>query len=279
MKAELEAENEKRLNERLATETARIETTKNNELSLKMNEQKIVIDQLNSKLKDAQQKAEQGSMQLQGEAQELAIEDWLRNHHPLDDIQQIKTGALGADCIQAVNALTGHSCGTIYYESKRTKTFQPAWIEKFKADIRDRNANIGVIISQARPAGHDRMAVIDGIWICNFEEFKGLSMALRNQIVEVDRVTASQVNRGEKMQMLWDYLQSNEFRLQVEAIVDGFTQMKIDLDKEKRAIQSQWKKREKQIDKVLLNTGAMYSTMRGIAGASIQSVRALEFEE
>ena len=217
-------------------------------------------------------------MQLQGDAQELAVEEWLLSQYPIDSIERVKTGALGADCIQKINSPTKQSCGTIYYESKRTKAFQMKWIEKFKADIRDRNADIGVIVSQARPTGHDRMTQIDGIWICNFEEFKGLCIALRNQIIEVDRVAISQKNRGDKMHMLWDYLQSNEFRLQVEAIVEGFTQMKTDLEKEKRSIQGHWKKREKQIDKVLLSTGDMYNCFKGIAGSSVQSVAALEFE-
>ena len=123
------------------------------------------------------------------------------------------------------------------------------------------------------------MTVIDGIWICNFEEFKGLTIALRNQIIEVDRVTNSQENQEEKVHLLWNYLQSTEFRLQVEGIVEGFSTLKSDLEKEKRAIKQQWKRREKQIDKVLDSTTNMYGAIRGIAGASIQPVTALEFDD
>ena len=277
MKARLEAEHEQKFTTRLHTERERIAAEESSKAAMQVKEQQITISQLNEKLKDAQQKAEQGSTQLQGDAQELAVEEWLHSQYPIDSIERVKTGALGADCIQKINSPTKQSCGTIYYESKRTKAFQMKWIEKFKADIRDRNADIGVIVSQARPAGHDRMTQIDGIWICNFEEFKGLCIALRNQIIEVDRVAISQENRGDKMHMLWDYLQSNEFRLQVDGIVEGFTTLKTELEKEKRATNAQWNRREKQIDKVLLNTANMYGAIKGIAGSSIQPVAALEY--
>lgn len=278
MKAQLLAENELALNERLKQEQARIAAQEASRAALQIKEREIVISQLNERLKDAQLKAEQGSMQLQGEAQELAVESWLRQHYPLDHISEIKKGALGADCLQTVNSASRAGCGTIYYESKRTRTFQPAWIEKFKADIRDKNANIGVIVSQARPAGHDRMTMIDGVWVCSFDEFKGLSIALRNQLIEIDRVTISQENQGDKMHQLYEFLQSNEFRLQVEGIVEGFSTLKTDLEKEKRAMKSQWKRREKQIDKVLLNTAPMYGAIKGIAGTTVQTVQALEME-
>lgn len=279
LKATLEAENEQKLKDLLNSERLLIQKHEADKSQLKLKEREHVIDTLKKQLDEAQRKAEQGSMQVQGEVQELAVEGWLRSQYPQDHIEEVKKGALGADCIQTVRNQTLQACGKICFESKRTKAFQPAWIEKIKADIRDCNANIGVIVSQARPAGHDRMAMIDGIWICNFEEFKGLTIALRNQIIEVDRVTHSQVNQEEKVQILWSYLQSNEFRLQVEGIVEGFSTLKSDLEKEKRALKQQWKRREKQIDKVLDSTVSMYGAIRGIAGASIQPVAALEFDE
>ena len=136
----------------------------------------------------------------------------------------------------------------------------------------------GVLVSQARPNGMDRMGMVDGVWVCNYEEFKGLCQVLRNHIIQLDHTLASQENKGDKMSMLYEFLQSTEIRLQVEAIVDGFTQMKQDLDKEKRSMNGHWKRREKQIEKVLLNTGNMYHSIKGIAGASIQAVPELEFE-
>ena len=225
---------------------------------------------------EMQRKAEQGSMQLQGEVQELAIEGWLREQFPLDTIQEVKKGALGADCLQVVNTRHAQNCGKIYYESKRTKAFQSAWIEKFKNDIRNNGADIGVLVTEAMPKDMDRMGLIDGVWVCSFQEFKGLCSVLREHIVLLHTATASQENRGDKMEMLYNFLTSTEFRLQIEGIVEGFTQMQQDLEREKRSMQGHWKKREKQIRKVIDNTVSMHGSIKGIAGNAIQPVKALE---
>jgi len=214
---------------------------------------------------------------LQGEVQELAIEEWLRVNFPLDTVEEIKKGARGADCLQIVNTRTRQNCGTIYYESKRTKGFQPGWIEKFKNDIREKGADIGVLVTESMPGDMERMGLKDGIWVCTFEEFRSLCVVLRDSVIKLSNVVVTQENKGDKMGMIYDYLTGNEFRLQVEAIVEGFTQMQTDLESEKRAINSIWKKREKQIEKVLLNTNYMYSSVKGIAGSAIQSVPLLEF--
>jgi hypothetical protein len=164
----------------------------------------------------------------------------------------------------------------IYYESKRTRDFQPTWIEKFKADIRDRGAHIGVLVTEVMPSDMNRMGLKEGIWICNYEEFKGLCAVLRQSIVQLSSAVSSQENKGDKMHMLYDFLTSNTFRMQIEAIVEGFSQMKSDLDSEKRSMQRIWKQREKQIEKVVINTVDMYASIKGIAGNAIQSVKALE---
>jgi hypothetical protein len=215
-------------------------------------------------------------MQLQGEVQELAIEEWLFAQFPLDTIEEIKKGARGGDCVQTVNTRTRQNCGTIYYESKRTKDFQPSWIEKFKTDIREKGANIGVLVTDAMPAGMDRMGLKEGIWICNYEEFKGLCKVLRESIVQLDTALSSQENKGDKMSLLYDFLTSNTFKLQIEAIVEGFTQMQSDLESEKRAMQRIWKSREKQIEKVINNTIDFYGSVKGIAGNAIGEIKALE---
>jgi hypothetical protein len=198
------------------------------------------------------------------------------NQFPLDTVDEIKKGARGGDCIQIVNTRSRQNCGKIYYESKRTKEFQPSWIEKFKDDIRDKNANIGVLVTEVMPSGMDRLGLKDGIWICNFEEFKGLCKVLRQSIIMLDTSIESQANKGDKMGMLYDYLTSNAFRLQMEGIVEGFVQMQQDLDSEKRSLQRIWKTRQKQIDRVLNNTVDMYGSIKGIAGNAIDNIKALE---
>ena len=172
-------------------------------------------------------------MQLQGEVQELAIEEWLADSFLLDTINEIKKGALGADCLHIVNTREKENCGLIYYESKRTKTFQPAWIEKFKTDIREKNADVGVLVTESMPLDMSSLGLKDGIWICSFEEFPNLSVVLRDSIIKLSNVVDSQENKGDKMELLYNYLTGNEFKLQVEAIVEGFTQMKQTLNLKK----------------------------------------------
>ena len=276
LKDNLEAESEKKLNEMLVGERDKIRKSEEGRSFLRIAEREKVIDQLNEQLKDAQRKAEQGSTQLQGEVQELAVEEWLESTFPLDTIEEIKKGARGADCLQIVNTRSRQNCGTIYYESKRTKEFQPGWIEKFKHDIREKNADVGVLVTESMPGDMPRLGLKDGVWICTFDDFKSLCLVLRESVIKLSDAITAQDNKGDKMGMLYDFLTGNEFRFQVEAIVEGFTQMQIDLESEKRSMAGIWKKREKQIQKVLLNTTQMHGSVKGIAGNAIQSVALLE---
>jgi len=276
LKDSLEAASEKKINEILSKERNKIRKIEEEKSQLKISEKEKVILQLSEQLKEAQRKAEQGSMQLQGEVQELAIEKWLAENFLLDTIQEIKKGVRGADCLQIVNTRIKSNCGTIYYESKRTKEFKIEWIEKFKHDIQEKSADIGVLVNESMPNDMERLGLKDGVWVCTFEEFKGLCTVLRDSIIRLSNAVIIQENKGDKMVMLYDYLTGNEFRMQVEAIVEGFSQMKTDLDSEKRAMSSIWKKREKQIQKVLLNTNFMHSSIKGIAGNAIQTVSLLE---
>lgn len=278
MKEAIEAAAQKQLNETLTVEREKIRKQENDKNELKFAAMQKQLEDQKKLTEEMKRKQEQGSMQLQGEVMELAIEEWLASQFPLDTIDEIKKGASGADCLQIVNTRELQNCGSIYYESKRTKAFQATWIEKFKKDIQEKNANLGVLVTEVLPLGMERLGMKDGIWICTFEEFKGLSAVLRETIIRVSQSVQSQENKGDKMAMLYDYLTSNQFRLQVEGIVEGFSQMQNDLLKEKRAMQSIWKQREKQIDKVVQNTLGMYGAIRGIAGNAVQTIKALELE-
>jgi len=279
LKDTIEAAAQKQLNEQIAIERERIQKTEKDKSELREKELLMQIEAQKKLTEEMKRKQEQGSMQLQGEVMELAIEEWLASQFPLDTIDEIKKGASGADCLQIVNTRELQNCGTIYYESKRTKAFQATWIEKFKNDIREKNANLGVLVTEVLPTGMERMGMKDGIWICTFEEFKGLSAVLRETVIRVSQAVQNQENKGDKMAMLYDFLTSNQFHLQMEGIVEGFTQMQDDLNKEKRAMQSIWKQREKQIDKVINNAVNMHGAIRGIAGNAVQSIKALELGE
>jgi len=272
--AQLQAET--KMNEILLLEKEKIRKMEEERNELRMKELQKKLDDQKSLTEEMKRKQEQGSMQLQGEVQELAIEEWLASQFPLDTIEEIKKGARGGDCIQIVNTRSDQNCGKIYYESKRTKDFQAGWIAKFKADMREKGADIGVLVTEAMPSDLERMGMKDGVYVCTYEEFKGLSGVLRETVIQVHSALGSQVNRGDKMHMLYDFLTSTNFRMQVEAIVEGFTAMKDGLESEKRSMQRIWKEREKQIEKVIINTIDMHASIRGIAGNAIQSVKALE---
>lgn len=279
LKEAAEAEAQKRLNEILIAEKERIKKAEEDKNELKFKELQKQLEDQKKLTEEMKRKQEQGSMQLQGEVQELAIEEWLMAQFPLDTIEEVKKGARGGDCIHIVNTRTRQNCGKIYYESKRTKDFQSGWIEKFKADMREKGADVGVLVTEAMPAGFDRLGIMDGVWVCSYDEFKGLCAVLRESVIQLSTAITSQENKGDKMHMLYDFLTSTTFRMQVEAIVEGFSSMKTALDSEKRSMQRIWKEREKQIDKVITNTIDMYGSIKGIAGNAVQSVKALELSE
>jgi hypothetical protein len=276
VKEAAEAEAQKKLNEILLAEKNKIRKSEEDRNELKFKELQKQLEDQKKLTEEMKRKQEQGSMQMQGEVQELAIEEWLAAQFPLDSIGEIKKGARGADCLQIVNTRSRQNCGKIYYESKRTKDFQAGWIEKFQADMRDKGADVGVLVTEAMPSTMDRMGIVDGVWVCSYQEFKGLCAVLRESVIQLSLAISSQENKGDKMHMLYDFLTSNTFRMQIDAIVEGFTTMKSDLESEKRSMQRIWKQRDKQIDKVLINTTDMYGSIKGIAGNAIQSVKALE---
>lgn len=248
-----------------------------NELILKEKDEQL--NRLKLQISNMKTQMEQGSVQSWGEAQELAIEQWLESNFPLDSIQEIKKGEKGADCIQIVNTRDMVKCGSIYYESKRTKEFSNNWIDKLKSDMRERSVDIGVLVTAVMPKGMERMGLYEGIWICSYDEFKSLSAILRENIISLARLKSNNTNKAEKMNMLYSYLTSNEFKMNVEAIVDGFSSMQNDLNKEKNAMQRIWKAREKQIEKVRESAISMYASLQGIAGSKfIQNIQMLELD-
>lgn len=272
----IKAQSALEFNQQLQLEREKIQKQVVDANELKLREKEKQLEGLRDQLQEAQRRAEQGSMQLQGEVQELAIEEWLTEKFPFDTIEEIKKGQRGADCMQIVHTREIQNCGKIYYESKRTKEFSNTWIDKFKADMREKGADIGVLVTEAYPKSFVRMGILDGVWICSYDEFKGLAFVLREQIIKLHLAMRSQENKSDKMSLLYGFLTSNEFKMQIEAIVEGFTQMKADLDSEKRAMARIWKQREKQIEKVVDNTIGMYSSIKGIAGNAIASIQTLE---
>ncbi len=239
------------------------------EYEKKLEDQKKLVDEM-------QRKASQGSMQLQGEILELALEEELRHAFPHDIIEEIGKGIRGADAVQTVVNPWRQVCGKIIFESKRTKAFSESWIEKLKEDQREMGASFAVLVTEVMPRDMDRFGMKDGIWICSFHEMRALVFVLREMLLREFSLRSAEENKGDKMSLLYQYLTGTEFRSRVEAIVEGFTLLKSDLDREKRAMQKIWKEREKQLEKVIGNTIDMHASIRGIAGKAIAPVRALE---
>ena len=235
-----------------------------NDLRFKEYEKKI--EQTQKALDEAQRKATQGSMQLQGEVQELALEALLKEAFPFDLIEEVSKGVRGADCIQTVRNNFGQPCGKIIYESKRTQAFANDWIEKLKTDMRAKSADIAVIVTQTMPKDMEQFGEKNGIWVCTYPEVRALSHVLRNSVLRVFAVTKSQENKGDKMHLLYDYLTSHEFNEQWKAIREGFLSMKQSIDTERNAMEKLWKAREKQLEKILLNASHISGSIEGIAG-------------
>ncbi|HET6538988.1 MAG TPA: DUF2130 domain-containing protein [Chryseolinea sp.] len=261
----------KRVNEE--TDKAREEERmKNAELQKKLDDQTRLINEM-------KRRTEQGSMQMQGEVQELAIEEYLTSSFPRDVIEEITKGKRGADCVHIVRDHYENECGRILYESKRTKHFSYEWITKMKDDMRLKQADIGVIVTEALPDGKTRFFEMEGIWICSFIEFKALAHLFRHNLSRIGEVLAAQENKGEKMNLIYSYVTGNEFKQKLEAAFESYHDMQEDLQKEKVLFTSQWAKREKKLLKAMENLVCLYGDVRGIAGGAVQEIKALEFPE
>ena len=278
LQRQLMAEREK-MKEQLQKEEQEKMNLKEQEYHLRMREMEKQIEDQKKLVDEMKRKAEQGSMQLQGEAQELLLEEILQSTFPFDKVEEVGKGVRGADCIQIVRNQFGNEAGKIIYESKRTKDFGGDWIEKLKHDMRTLGADVAVIVTQAFPKDMDRFGEKDGVYICSFTEVRSVALLLRNAVLKIADTKKSQENKGDKMVMLYDYLIGNEFVEQWKAIREGFMSMRLSIQKERDAMEKLWKAREKQLEKVLLNAAHIKGSIEGIAGADAVNLNLLEDNE
>jgi hypothetical protein len=273
---ELEIALQRKLHEQRAELTEQIRKQETEKHSIKDTEYQLKVKELEKQLDDQKKlademkrRAEQGSMQLQGEAQELILEEQLRNYFPFDIISEVGKGVRGADCVQTVRNQFGQPCGKIIYESKRTAAFANDWIDKLKKDMRAQGVDVAVIVTQCYPKGMDCFGERDGVWICSFDEVKAVSYILRDGVIKLSNLAKAQDNKGDKMHLLYDYLTSSEFSEQWKAIREGYMSMRISIQKERDAMEKMWKAREKQLEKVLLNAAHIKGSIEGIAGNDV----------
>lgn len=275
-KREMELTIEKRVQENLTATRAQAKKEAEDQLALKVSEKELIIASMQKQIEDLKRKAEQGSQQLQGEVLELQLESLLGGKFPLDRIDPVPKGQHGGDILQRVVTPTGQSCGTILWETKRTKNWADGWLAKLRNDQRAANAEIAVIVSTILPKGVESFFQIDGVWVTHPTTVFPVAFSLRQMLIEVS--CARQANQGQqtKIELVYQYLLSPKFRLRMQAIVEAYSSMKDDLQKEKTFLMRQWAKREAHIDHAIEGAAGMYGELQGIAGQTLQEIEGLE---
>jgi hypothetical protein len=257
------------LSRKVNQKTKEIRTSLEEKSSLEKQEKKLIIEQLTSQIKDLQQKAEQGSQQIQGEVLEVELESLLRTKFPMDVIENVAKGIKGGDVIHRVKNHLGEQVGVILYEAKRTKSFSAKWIPKLKADMLDYKVDLGVILTTVLPDDIKHIGEMSGVWITDYQSIVGLVSALRSQLLAIGMLKRNQRGRSEKATILYEYLVSNEFKQRIEAIATPFIEMQTSLAQEKRAMTRIWNTREKQIEGVLSNMAGFTGDIVGITGKQL----------
>ncbi len=277
-KRELELTIETRVQSGLGLAREQAKKEAEDALRLKVTEKEQTITAMQKQIEELKRKAEQGSQQLQGEVQELELEALLTTKFPFDQILPVPKGEHGGDVVHRVVTPIGQPCGTILWESKRTKNWSDSWLVKLREDQRAAKAEIAVIVSQTLPKNVDTFESIDGVWVTHPKSALPVAMALRQMLMEV--ASARQASEGQqtKMELVYQYLMGPRFRQRVQAIVEGFSTMHEDLHKERKVIMKQWAKREEQIDRVMQATVGMYGDLQGIAGKTLQEIEGLELK-
>jgi hypothetical protein len=277
-KRELDLTVEKRVQEGLTATRDQAKKEAEDALKFKVMEKEQTITSMQKQIEELKRRAEQGSQQLQGEVQELELEALLTSKFPQDQIQPVAKGEHGGDVLHRVAGSFGQSCGTILWESKRTKNWSDGWLIKLREDQRQAKAEIAIMVSQALPKEVETFEFIDGVWVTHPKAALPVAIAMRHTLMEV--ASARQASEGQqtKMEMVYQYLMGPRFRQRVQAIVEGFSSMQEDLDKERKVIMKQWAKREEQIVRVMHATVGMYGDLQGIAGKTLQEIEGLELQ-
>jgi hypothetical protein len=277
-KRELELTVEKRVETGLAAAREKAKKEAEDEMKLKVMEAEQTIASMQRQIEDLKRRAEQGSQQLQGEVQELEIESLLGARFPRDTIQPVPKGEFGGDILHRVIGPLGQQCGTILWESKRTKNWSDGWLPKLREDQRAAKAEIAVIVSQVLPKDVETFGLVDQVWVAHPKVALPVAVALRQTLIEIAGARQTSEGQQTKMEMVYQYLTGPRFRHRIQAIVEAFSSMREDLDRERKAITKQWSKREEQIDRVMQATVGMYGDLQGIAGKTLQEIEGLEFQ-
>lgn len=273
---EIDLNVEKQVEEKVSAIHKKAKAEAENELKLRIDEKDETISSMKSQIEDLKSKAEQGSQQIQGEVMELSVEDTLRNKFPHDIVEPIPKGESGADILQRIVSTAGTPCGSILWETKRTKRWSKEWIKKLRNDKRNAESDLAVIVSQALPKEVETFGYVDGVWITAPQYYVPLALALRQGLIEVSKTKIANRGQQTKMELVYEYLTGSRFRHRIEAIVEKFSEMQKDLEQERRAMTRLWAKRQTQIEGAIESSVGMYGDLQGIAGQEIQEIEGLE---
>lgn len=272
----LKIELERKLDEERKTIAEQAKKDAAEEMKLKMAEKDKQLEQMKKSVEDLKRKSEQGSMQIQGDVQEDDLKMMLQTNFSMDVVEDVPTGIKGADLVQTVNNSFGQKAGIILWESKNTKAWSDEWIKKLKGDQALVKADVCILVSQTLPEGVKDFKFQGGVWVCSYQAALSLVTVLRLHLTQLSQVKQSLVGKDEKMELLYNYLSGSEFKNRIENIVSAFTSMQTDLDTEKRSMERIWKKRGKEIERVIMSTSGMYGDLQGIVGASLPAIKSLE---
>ena len=275
---ELELTVEKRVNEGLLVTREQARRDVEGELSMKLAEREQTITSMQKQIEELRRRAEQGSQQLQGEVMELALETLLTGKFARDSIVPVPKGEHGGDVLQRVTDGFGNHCGTILWESKRTKNWSDGWLAKLREDQRVAKADVAIIVSQVLPKNVEAFDLIDSVWVIHPRVVVPVATLIRESLVALASARQASDGQQTKMEMVYQYLTGPRFRHRVEAIVEGFTSMQADLERERKVITKQWAKREEQIERVMQATVGMYGDLQGIAGRTLPEIEGLELK-
>ena len=273
---QIETEMQRKKNEEMELFSKQLKDSISNDYEMKLKEKDFQFAKMREQIEEMKRKAEQGSMQMQGEVQEIALEELLRNFFPHDLIQPVPKGVNGADSIQVVRNFSGQICGKIVYESKRTKNFDIKWIDKVKHDTRELGASVAVIVTATMPQDMERFGLKDGVWICTFAEVKSLSFVLRDSLLKIQTIIESQENKDDKLHHLYTYITGDEFRNRLEAVTEGFRNVREAINKERNFMEKMWAEREKQMEKAMTSSVKLFGSVRGIVGSGMGDMKMLE---
>lgn len=279
-KKSFEVEKQRQLDEERGKIRLKVEMEMLEASRLKDKEKDKVIDDLKKALDAAQRKASQGSQQLQGEVQELDLEEALKSRFIYDMVEPVGKGVRGADIRQVVKTQLGNTCGIILWESKRTKAWAGDWVAKLKDDLRSEKANIPVIVSAVLPEeASSGIGLVEGVWVTNYSLYLVLAELLRGKLVEVAREKYVSQNKTGKADILYNYITSHEFSQQVEAIVEVYQDMQSQIAKERAAFEKLWKTREAQVNRLVGSTANIIGSLRGSVGSTLPTIKGLELPE